>query len=331
MSANAPAKINFMQGIAMALDEAMAADPNVLVLGEDVADPEGGGVVGISRGLSTKYGDDRVKSTPIAEQAIIGASIGAAIVGFRPVAEIMLMNFTTVAMDQIVNHAAKLRFMSGGQTHVPMTIRTMTGVGIGSGGQHADMLEAWFCHVAGIKVVAPGNPADAKGLLMSCIFDDDPCIFIENIVTYGNAGPAPAPGYRVPLGKAAIAREGRDVTLIAYGRAVGDVMPVAEKLGKEGVSVEVVDLRTISPLDTETLLNSVAKTRRAVVVHEAVRNFGVGGEISAQIHEHLFSQLKAPVQRVASKNCAVPASRALETAFLYSADDVEAAIRKTLG
>ena len=195
-----------------------ALDPNVIVLGEDVADGQEGGIVGVTKGLSTKYGESRVRSTPISEQAIIGAAIGAAIVGMRPVAEIMLMNFTAVAMDMIVNHAAKLRFMSGGQTHVPITIRTMTGAGFGTGGQHADYLEAWFAHTAGIKVVAPSSPADAYGLMLSCIFDDDPCLFIENMPTYWNPGAAPERGVRIPLGKANVLRPGSDVTVISYSR-----------------------------------------------------------------------------------------------------------------
>src|ERR1700736_527813 len=183
--------INTIQAVNLALDDAMAADVNVIVLGEDVGDGQEGGIVGVTRGLSTKYGDSRVRSTPISEQAIIGAAIGASIVGMRPVAEIMLMNFTTVAMDMIVNHAAKLRFMSGGQTHVPITIRTMTGAGFGTGGQHSDSLEASVGHTAGIKVVAPSSPADAYGLLLSCIDDDDPCLFIENLPTYSATGTAP--------------------------------------------------------------------------------------------------------------------------------------------
>src|SRR3984893_11102676 len=273
--------INTIQAVNLALDDAMAADVNVIVLGEDVGDGQEGGIVGVTRGLSTKYGDSRVRSTPISEQAIIGAAIGASIVGMRPVAEIMLMNFTTVVMDMIVNHAAKLRFMSGGQTHVPITIRTMTGAGFGTGGQHADYLEAWFAHTAGIKVVAPSCPADAYGLLLSCIFDDDPCLFIENMPSYWVPGPAPEAGVRIPLGRAHVLKAGTDVTLISYSRTVSDCVAVAEKLSKEGVSVEVVDLRTISPLEVDTVLQSVAKTRRAVIVHEAVRAFGVGAEIAA--------------------------------------------------
>src|ERR1700730_5196870 len=210
------AKLNIVQAINLALDDAMAADPQVIVFGEDVGDAEEGGVCGVTKGLSSKYGDARVRSTPISEQAIIGAAIGAAIAGMRPVAEIMLMNFTTVAMDMIVNHAAKLRFMSGGQPHVPMVIRTMTGAGMGSGGQHSDYLEAWFAHVAGIKVVAPSNPADAYGLMLSCIEDEDPCLYIEHLLSYWAPGTPPTRGLRVPIGKANVVLAGSDVTLISY-------------------------------------------------------------------------------------------------------------------
>jgi len=333
MSEQAPkAKtISFAQAINLAIDEAMAADKRVIVLGEDVADGQGGGVFTATKGLSTKYGTARVRSTPIAEQAIVGAAVGAAIAGYRPIAEIMLMNFITVAMDQLVNHAAKLRFMSGGQTHVPLTIRTATGAGAGFGGQHSDMLEAWFAHVPGLKVVTASNPADAKGLLLSCIEDNDPCIFIEHTLSYGVSGPAPAPGYKVPLGKAAVAREGSDVTLIGYGAVIGHALAVAAEMESQGVSVEVIDLRTIAPFDEATVLASVAKTRRAVVVHEAVRNFGVGAEISSVIHEHLFKQLHAPVGRVGSSYAPVPFSPPLEQAFLYSREEIAAAILKTMG
>jgi pyruvate dehydrogenase E1 component beta subunit len=322
--------ISFVEGLHMALDEAMAADVNVIALGEDIADEQGGGVFKITKGLSTKYGAQRVRSTPISEQAIIGAAVGAAIAGMRPVAEIMLMNFVTVAMDQIVNHAAKLRFMSGGQTHVPLVIRTTTGAGAGFGGQHSDMLEAWFAHVPGLKIVMASNPADAKGLLLSAIEDDDPVIIIENILSYRLTGPAPEPGYRVPLGKAAIARVGSDVTVISYGRAVLDALAVAERLADQGVSVEVIDLRTIAPFDETTLFASVAKTRRAVVVHEAVRAYGTGAEISARLHEELFETLKAPVGRVGSTYAPVPFSPPLEKGWIYNQDQIASAILATI-
>jgi len=330
MSTATSKKMNSIQALNMALHEAMAADPEVIMLGEDVADPEDGGVMGVTKGLSTKFGDARVRSTPISEQAIIGACIGASMVGMKPVAEIMLMNFTTVAMDMIVNHAAKLRFMSGGQTKVPITIRVTTGAGFSTGGQHADYLEAWFAHTAGLKVVTYSTPAEAKGLLLSCIFDDDPCIFIENLPTYFAPGEAPEPGQRIPLGVARVARPGRDATVIAYGPQVHQAIAAASKLAEEGVEVEVIDLRTIAPWDRATVLNSVARTRRAVVTHEAVKPFGVGAEISSVIHEELFSQLKAPVQRVGAPFCAVPYSKPLETAFVPGAAQIEAALRKTL-
>ena len=313
-----------------ALDYALSVDPEVLVFGEDVADPEGGGIMGSTLGLSAKYGA-RVRSTPISEQAIAGAAVGAAIAGMRPVAEIMLMNFITLAMDMIVNHAAKTRFMSGGKTGVPLTIRTMSGAGIGAGGQHSDMYEAWLAHVPGLKVVVPSNPADQQGLLVSCIFDDDPCIFIETTaLQFAKAPPAPA-DHRVPLGKANVVREGADVTVIGYGRPIHDALAVAEKLGKDGISVEVIDLRTIVPWDEEAVFASVAKTGRAVTLHEAVKQFGVGAEISSRIHEELFSSLKAPVQRVGSMNAVVPYSPPLEKAYMWSQESLEKAIRKTLG
>jgi pyruvate dehydrogenase E1 component beta subunit len=314
----------------MALDEALESDPSVLLLGEDIGDKEGGGVFKVTKGLSTKYGAHRVRTTPISEQAILGAAVGAALAGMRPVAEIMLMNFVTVAMDQIVNHAAKLRFMSGGQTGVPITIRTRTGAGAGTAGQHSDMLEAWFAHVAGLKVVVPSTPADAKGLLSSCIFDDDPCLFIEDGLTRALTGPAPPPGHRVPLGKAHVARSGSDVSVIGYGRPLRDTLVIAERLAQEGIQVEVVDLRTVSPLDTDGILKSVAKTRRAVVVHEAPRSFGVGAEVAARIQEHLYGQLAAPVLRVASRDVTVPFAKVLETEYLYKPTEIESAIRRTL-
>lgn len=325
------AQMNSIQAINLALDEAMSQDPNVILLGEDIGDEEEGGVVGVTRGLSTKYGKSRVRTTPISEQAIIGAAIGAAIVGMRPVAEIMLMNFTAVAMDMIVNHAAKLRYMSGGQTHVPLTIRTMTGAGFGTGGQHADYLEAWFAHTAGIKVVAPSSPAEAYGLMLSCVFDDDPCLFIENMPTYWKPGAVPESGKRIPLGKANIARHGKDVTLVSYSRTVSDCLMVADKLAKGGVDCEVIDLRTVSPWDAESVLKSVARTRRAVIVHEAVKPFGVGAEIASRINEELFGQLAAPVQRVGAYHTPVPFSKKLETEFVPTPARIESAIRATLG
>jgi pyruvate dehydrogenase E1 component beta subunit len=322
--------MNTVMALNTALVDAMTLDPGVLVFGEDVADPEDGGVAYVTKGLSSRFGDARVRSTPISEQAIVGAAIGAAMAGMRPVAEIMMMNFSTVAMDMLFNHAAKLRFMSGGQTQVPLTIRMATGTGISTAGQHADYLEAWFAHAAGLKVVTYSTPADAYGLLLSCIFDNDPCIFIENFLSYGQSGPAPLLGQRVPLGVANVVRPGSDVTMVTYGPQVAPSLKVAAKLAGEGVQVEVVDLRTISPWDQQTVLGSVAKTSRAVVSHEAVRAFGVGAEIAAVIQEELWGQLKAPVRRVGAPSCPVPYSRPLELAFTPGESQIEAAIRSTL-
>lgn len=326
----APKRLTMVEACRRALAEALEEDPSVFLLGEDIADEEGGGSFKVTKGLSERFGTDRVRTTPISEQAIVGAAIGAAIAGMRPVAEIMLMNFITVAMDQIVNHAAKIRFMSGGTTNVPITIRTATGAGRGTGAQHSDSFEAWFAHTPGVKVVMPSGPAEAHGLLLSCIFDDDPCIFIEKKEIYGIRGEVGEPGARIPLGRANIARAGSDVTVIAYGGAVKESLAVAQSLADDGIKVEVLDLRTISPWDKETVLTSVSRTNAAVVVHEAVRQFGVGAEISATIHEELFSQLRAPVGRVASKNLPVPFAPSLEKAFLYSGADIDAAVRGTL-
>lgn len=321
--------INTIQAINLALDDALAADTRVVVFGEDVADPEGGGVMKATAGLSSKYGA-RVRSTPISEMAFTGAAVGAAIAGMRPVIEIMLMNFVGVCMDQITNHAAKLRYMSGGQTHVPMVIRTMTGSGFQTGGQHADFLEAWFCHTPGIKVVMPSNPGDAYGLLRGSIEDDDPVIFVEHLTSLWTPGTGPQRGKSIPLGKAKIVRTGADVTLIGYSRSMHDILPVAQQLAKEGIDCEVIDLRTVSPLDMEAILTSVRKTGRAVVVHEAVRSFGVGAEVSSRIHETLFRELKAPVQRIASQDSPVPFAKHLEAAFLYSHEDITRAVRATM-
>lgn len=319
---NAPVKQTLLQAVNEALHIAMEADPTVLVLGEDVADKEGGGVVGVTKGLSTKFGTDRVISTPISEQAIIGAAIGASLVGYKPVAEIMLMNFTTIAMDMITNHAAKLRYMSGGQTNVPIVIRMMTGAGGSGAGQHSDFLEAWFAHTPGIKVVAPSCPADAKGLMLSCIADPDPCMFIESMLTYWVPGEAAENNDPIPLGKARVAIAGSDVTIVSYARMALVAQEAAAQLAKDGISAEVIDLRTISPWDRETVLASVRKTGRAIVVHEAVRSFGVGAEIASTISEELFGQLKAPVRRLGAPSTPVPFSKPLETAFLVSAETI---------
>ena len=323
-------KISVVQGLNRAIDEAMAQDEGVILLGEDVAAKQGGGVFKISAGLTEKYGENRIRATPISEQAIMGACVGAALAGFRPIAEIMLMNFVTVCMDQIVNHAAKLRFMSGGQTNVPLVIRTTTGVGVGFGGQHSDMLEAWFAHVPGLKIVTPSNAADAQGLMRAAIACNDPVIFIENILCYGLQSDDPGPNHFVPLGKAAVPREGSDCTIVTYGRTVLDALEVAGQLAEEGISVEVIDLRTIAPYDEEAVLASVKKTGRAVILHEAVKAYGTGAEMSARINEKLFGQLKAPVQRVGGTFSAVPMANVLEQAWIPTKDGIKDAVRATM-
>lgn len=314
--------VTMLEAINTALVDAMEADEKVLVLGEDVADPEEGGVVGVTKGLSSRFGEKRVRSTPISEQAIMGAAIGASLVGYKPVAEIMLMNFTTVAMDMIVNHAAKLRFMSGGQTNVPIVIRCMTGVGFSSGGQHCDYLESWFAHTAGMKVVAPSNPADAYGLMRAAIDDPDPVLYIENLPSYWMKGNACEPGHVVPIGKAAITRQGSDVTIVSYSRIANEALGAAQLLEAEGISAEVIDLRSVSPWDQETVLASVAKTGRLLVAHEAVVKHGVGAEIAAVVNKELFGRLKAPVERLGAPYAPVPFSKPLEDAYAPNAQRI---------
>ncbi len=290
-----------------ALDCAMAQDDKVIVLGEDVADPIGG-VFKVTKGLSSKYGTHRVRATPIAEQAIAGSAVGLAMAGYRPVAEIMFFDFITVAMDQIVNHAIKLRYMSGGSTPAPITVRTTVGSSR-FGAQHAQSLEAWFMHTPGIKVIMPSCPLDAKGLLASCVFDDDPCLFIEHLdLAYSLKQDVPSGDWRVPLGKASTLSDGSDVTVVTYGTMVAKALDAQQALAADGISVEVIDLRTLVPLDLDAVLSSVARTRRAVVVHEATQFCGPGAEISSQIHEQLFGDLLAPVLRMGAAYTPVPFS-----------------------
>ncbi|MGQ0464173.1 MAG: alpha-ketoacid dehydrogenase subunit beta [Sporichthyaceae bacterium] len=311
-----------------ALDYAMAEDPKVILLGEDIADPIGG-VLKVTKGLSTKYGTARVRATPIAETGIVGAAVGAALGGYRPVAEVMFMDFLTVCLDQIVNHAAKLRYMSGGHTPVPVTIRTAVGTQR-FGAQHSQNLEAWFMHVPGIKVVVPSNPADAKGLLAACIEDDDPCLYVEHIgLAFTEKGEVPPGKYVVPLGQATTVRAGGDVTVITYGMQVRNCLSAAETLAAEGVSVEVIDLRSLVPLDFDTVLASAERTRRVVVVHDAHTFCGPGAELAARINEELFGDLLAPVLRVGAGYSPVPFSTALE--FHPTAERIREAVLATLG
>lgn len=321
-----PKNENIISAVNRALSYALENDKDVFLMGEDIADEEGGGVLKVTHGLSSKYGADRVLSTPISEMAFTGAGVGAAIAGMKPVVEIMLMNFTAVCMDQITNHAAKIRYMSGGQTNVPMVIRTMTGSGFQTGGQHSDFLEAWFCHTPGLKVVMPSNAKDAYGLLLSAINDPDPVIYIEHSASYWNEGEAAEDGELIPIGKANIVREGSDITLIGYSRSMMELSMVASSFEEKGISCEVIDLRTVSPIDYDTILKSVEKTGRALIAHEAVKSFGVGAEVSATIQERAFKYLKAPVARVASKDTPVPFAKNLESEFTYALSDIENAV-----
>ena len=318
-------QITVLQAYQQALMDAMTDDDQVLVLGEDIADPEEGGVVGITKGLSSKFGELRVRTTPIAEEAIIGAAVGASLVGFKPVAEIMLMNFTTVGMDMIVNHAAKLRYMSGGQTHCPLVIRTMTGAGMSTGGQHSDYYEAWFAHTPGMKVVCPSTTEDAYGLLRSAIDDPDPVLIIENLPIYWTKGPKPEAGSRVPLGKAKVVVPGTDLTIVSYSRTVLESLGALQALGEAGISAEVIDLRTIQPWDQETVIESVNKTGRLLVAHEAVVPFGAGAEIAAVVQEKCFGKLKAPVKRIGAPFNPVPFSKPLEAAHVTDGAKIAAA------
>jgi pyruvate/2-oxoglutarate/acetoin dehydrogenase E1 component len=308
-----------------AMHVAMEQDDKVLLIGEDITDPIGG-VFKVSKGLSTRFGTDRVLTTPIAEQGIVGTALGAALGGYRPVAEIMFFDFTLVCADQLINHAAKLRYMSGGRTPVPMTVRTTIGGGR-FGAQHTQSLESLFMHIPGLKVIMPSNPADAKGLLLSSIFDEDPCLFIEHGgLLFARKAQVPAGDYRVPLGKAAVSRAGTDVSVISYGAWVPDCLAVADELAEEGIEAEVIDLRSLLPLDTDCVLSSVAKTSRALIVHGATRFCGPGAEIGSLITEALFGQLRAPVSRLGGAFAPMPFSPELEV--LPTRTDIAAAIRE---
>ena len=330
-AATSPAPTASMrEALNRALADALAADPAVILIGEDLADP-GGGISQVTKGLSTAFGTDRVRDTPISEAAIVGAAVGAAAAGLRPVAEVMIMDFISIALDQLVNHAAKSRFMSGGRLRIPLTVRTAVFGGIGSGATHSQTLEAWLAHVPGLKVVVPSTPADAYGLLTACIFDDDPCVFIENVALYGTTGPAPEGGTPTPLGVADLKRQGDDVTVVTYGRTVRDALAAAEQVAAEGIDVEVVDLRSLVPLDSATVLGSVSRTRRVVVAHHATRFGGFGAEVASMINEELFGELDAPVGRVGAQFAPIGSASTLEAAVMPSAASIATAIREVAG
>jgi pyruvate/2-oxoglutarate/acetoin dehydrogenase E1 component len=291
----------------------MAADETVILMGEDIADPAGG-VGKITAGLSTKHGTDRVLATPISEQAIIGSAIGAAMAGFKAVPEIMINDFLMVCMDQVANHAAKLRYMSGGRTSVPITIRSTNAGNVGRfGSQHSQSLETWLAHVPGMKVILPSDAVDAKGLLLSCIDDPDPCFFLDAMRLYYNVQDVPTPAYRIPLGVAKKRREGKDLSIISYSWPVVDCMAAAEQLAEAGIDAEVIDLRTLVPLDWQAVKASVAKTKRAIIVHAATEFCGFGAELAAKLHEELHGALDAPIKRLGAVYSPPPFALSLES------------------
>ena len=323
------AELSYREAVRDAMSTAMRRDDDVFIMGEDIA--EMGGSMGVTQGMLEEFGPERVRNTPISEMAIVGAGIGAAIAGMRPIVEIMYQDFTTLAMEQIVSQAAKHRYMSGGQIKVPITIRTQGGAGWSPGAQHAQQLEAWFVHVPGLKVVFPSTPEDVRGLLWSSIYEDNPIVFFEHRTLYGIKGEVPDEIEPIEIGKARIHREGEDVTVVATGRLVHESLKAAEQAAEEGISVEVFDPRTLQPLDEDALIASVKKTNRAVVAHEAVTRMGWGAEVAAVVQEKAFDYLDAPVARVGAKFTPIPFAPVMEEWVVPHAKDVLAAIKKTVG
>jgi pyruvate/2-oxoglutarate/acetoin dehydrogenase E1 component len=321
-------ELTYREAVRDALGKALREDESVFIMGEDIA--EMGGSMAVTQGLLDEFGPTRVRNTPISEMAIVGSGIGAAIQGMRPIVEIMYEDFLTISMEQLVNQAAKHRTMSGGQVKVPLTIRTQGGAGWSPGAQHAQQLEAWFVHVPGLKVVFASTPEDVRGLLWSAIYDDNPTVFFEHRTLYPIKGEVPEELEPIPLGKARIHREGEDVTVVATGRLVHESLKAAEEAEKEGISVEVVDPRTLLPLDEQTIVDSVIKTSRCVTAHEAVTRGGFGSELAAVIQHGAFDWLDAPIERVGAKFAPLAFAPAMEQWVVPHADDVLAAIRRTV-
>lgn len=323
------ALITYREAVSKALREALDEDERVFLVGEDIGPY--GGAYAVTRGFHKEYGPKRIKDSPLSESAFVGAGVGAAMAGLRPIVEVMTINFTLLAMDQIVNHAAKLRYMSGGQVSVPLIIRTVTGGGAQLAATHSQSLEGWYASVPGLKVVVPATGKDALGLFRSCREEMDPVLFIEHILLYSTRGEVPDEPYKIPLGVAGVKREGAGVSLISYSRMVHVSLAAAEELAKQGVQAEVVDLRTLRPLDIETVANSVKKTHRAVIVEEAWKTGGFGAEVASQIQEHTFDYLDAPIMRIAGAEVPTPYSRVLEELSFPSKDSLVQAVYKLLG
>ncbi|MBI3030787.1 MAG: alpha-ketoacid dehydrogenase subunit beta [Candidatus Rokubacteria bacterium] len=321
-------KITYREAVREALREEMIRDARVFLLGEDIA--EFGGSYKVTEGLLAEFGPERVRNTPISEAAIVGAALGAALMGMRPVAEIMYIDFIGIAMDQIVNQVAKVKYMFGGKARVPLVLRTQGGGGRSSGAQHAQSLEAWFVHVPGLKVVMPSTPYDAKGLLKSAIRDDNPVMFIEHKLLYATQGEVPDADYTVPLGVADVKRDGRDITVVATSRVVHLAMAAADRLATQGIEVEVVDPRTLVPLDEEAILASVKKTNRLVIAQEATPRCSVASEIAAIVTERAFDDLDAPIARVTALPTPVPFAPALEQHVLPDEEKLIAAVHAAL-
>jgi pyruvate dehydrogenase E1 component beta subunit len=323
------ADLTYREALRRALDDELARDPEVFLMGEEIGRFEGS--YKVTAGLWQKYGPERVRETPISEEGFVGAGIGAAMMGLRPVVEIMTINFILVAMDQVINHAAKIRYMFGGAVGVPMVIRTPGGAGAQLTAQHSQSLEAWFAGCPGMKVVAPASVADAYGMMKTAIRDDDPVLFVENLVMYNITGTMPDdPDYTVPLGRAAVVREGRDLTLVAHSYTVQRALRVADNMARDGIEIEVVDLRSLRPLDAETVAESVRKTNRALIAEEGWSTYGVGAELAARIHRLCFDDLDAPVERVGGAEVPMPYSKPLELAALPLESKIEAAARGLL-
>jgi pyruvate/2-oxoglutarate/acetoin dehydrogenase E1 component len=320
-------QITYAEALNEAIREEMRRDGTVFVMGEDVAGWGGGGVFGVTKGLVEEFGAERVRDTPISEEAIAAVAIGAAATGSRPIAEIMYVDFIGLAMEPIVNQAAKLRYMFGGKARVPIVIRAQEGAGRGNAAQHSQSLEAWFCHIPGLKVVTPSTPADAKGLLKSAIRDNNPVIFLEHKALYFTKGAVPDGDVAIPLGVADIKRQGKDVTIVGVHTMVGKALKAAEMLAEEGIDVEVVDPRTLVPLDQQTIVDSVKKTGRLIVSHEAYTNAGYGAEIISRVVESAFDYLDAPPLRVCARDVPMPYNAVLETAALPQIEDLVAAAR----
>lgn len=320
------AELRFAQAINRALAECMEEDPAVFVFGEDVA--EAGGPFGVTRGLHARFGEDRIRDTPISEASMSNAAVGAALSGLKPVLEIMFMDFMTFAMDALVNQAAKARYMFGGQASVPMVVRTPHGGGISAGPQHSQCLEAWFAHVPGLKVVCPSNPTDAYGLMKAAIRDPDPVIFVENKALYAMKGELADNAGAIPIGKARLVRAGKDVTIVTYGATVAKTERAAATLAEQGLDVEVLDLRSIQPWDEAAVLESLRRTHRLLIVHEAVEAFGVGAEIAARMADIGFDELDAPIMRVAAPFVPVPFAPSLERQYQPGEEHIIAAVRK---